>query len=214
MTPLGVFVAPGTIGLFLGSSFPTVRIPFAILLVALTFAVKDDAVIRAKVCKLPEKEKLALAGLLLMAVATRALGGTVVNFSWKTGLITAGALALAVFSGKTFGGIIGDRIGIRRIAIISFITAAILTIFCQDSIAFSLIGQFALNLSMPITLYLIYRLFPDSPGFAFGLAASALLPGTLLGGAVTLTGIWADILIMICFAVGLTAILTAERKLK
>ena len=39
-------------------------------------------------------------------------------------------------------------------------------------------GQFLLNLTMPVTLWLLYLAMPDSPGFAFGLAASALWPGT------------------------------------
>ena len=77
----------------------------------------------------------------------------------------------------------------------------------------SIIGQFALNITMPVTLYLIYRLYPDSPGFAFGLAASALWPGSLLGKAIHLTGIWADLITMICFVSGLIAILITERRL-
>ena len=34
---------------------------------------------------------------------------------------------------------------------------------------------------MPVTLWLLYRRMPDSPGFAFGLAASALWLGTIAG---------------------------------
>lgn len=214
MIPLGIFVAPGAIGLFLGSAFPSIRLPFSLLLVMLTFTVKDCTKTEPKVCKLPEREKLAFTGLLLIAVATRALGGTIVDFTWKTNIITAGTLALFIFLGKISGGIIGDRIGIRRIAILSVVLAAILTVFCQDSMILSLVGQFALNLSMPITLCLIYRLYPDSPGFAFGLAASVLLPGTLLGKIIHIAGIWTNVLILVCFAVGLTAILTAERRLR
>lgn len=209
MTPLGIFVAPGAIGLFLGAVFPIVRIPFAILLLVLSVIVAECDVAETEDCKMPEKEKVVLTILLLMAIAARAVGGSAIHYSWNYGMLTAGILTGFVFLGKTYGGIFGDRIGIRRIAIISIATAAVFAVFFSDVMTLSLIGQFALNLSMPVTLYLIYRLYPNSPGFAFGLAASALLPGTLLGNSIHFTG---NMPILICFAVGLAAILIAERR--
>ena len=66
---------------------------------------------------------------------------------------------------------------------------------------------------MPVTLWLIYRAMPESPGFAFGLAAAALWPGTLAGQLISLTGAWNSALILVSFAAGLAAIIYAEKKL-
>lgn len=65
---------------------------------------------------------------------------------------------------------------------------------------------------MPVTLWLIYRAMPESPGFAFGLAASALWPGTLAGQLISLTGAWNSALILVSFAAGLAATYMRKRN--
>ena len=92
--------------------------------------------------------------------------------------------------------------------------ACVLVAFCFFWMVPSLAGQLLVNLTMPVTLYLMYRAVPDSPGFAFGLAASALWPGTIAGGLIQLTGLWQAVLIIACFAFGLISILYADRRLK
>ena len=89
-----------------------------------------------------------------------------------------------------------------------------ITGFCAAWAAPALAGQLLLNLSMPVTLWLIYRAMPDSPGFAFGLAASALWPGTVAGMLINLSGAWNSALILVSFAAGLAAIIYAEKSLK
>ena len=222
MGPLGIFVAPGAIGLFLGTAFPVLLVPFSVLLaVSAVFTAVTGHVDEEPACNTVEtqtgittKERILLAAMLLIAVAARAVGGSSIAFSWKTGLAAAGIMVFFVFLGKTCGGLLADRIGIRKTAILSVAAASVFIILCHDIMPLALIGQFALNLSMPVTLYLIYRLFPDSPGFAFGLAAAALWPGTLAGKLIHLTGIWAGVLTLICFAAGLAAVLITERRLE
>lgn len=225
MGPLGVFVAPGAIGLFIGTNYNKICLPFTLLLLLLSvilvltdkFEAKeesaDDRQKEETQTSITNGERFLLTCLLLLAVATRAVGGSVVSFPWKTGLILSGITVFCVFTGKTLGGIIADRYGIRQTAIVSIITASVLIVFFTQWMVPSLIGQIALNISMPITLYLIYLLYPDSPGFAFGIAAAALWPGTLIGKAIHLTGIWSGLLTVICFAIGLSAICIAEKKL-
>jgi MFS family permease len=117
-----------------------------------------------------------------------------------------------VFVGKAAGGFICDRLGAKKSALLSLPFAALLIAFCSAWMLPSLVGQFLLNLSMPVTLWLIYRAMPDAPGLAFGLAASALWPGTIAGGGLKLTGpaLWSCVLV--CFIVGLAAIIYSERK--
>ena len=67
---------------------------------------------------------------------------------------------------------------------------------------------------MPVTLWLLYCAMPDSPGFAFGLAASALWPGTLAGKFIELTGAARWIFLLLCFGFCLFAILFSAARRK
>ena len=144
----------------------------------------------------------------------RAIGGCAADFPWKTGAGLSFLTAIFVFAGKSLGGYACDRLGPTRTALASVPAAALLTAFCAAWAAPALAGQLLLNLSMPVTLWLIYRAMPDSPGFAFGLAASALWPGTVAGMLINLSGAWNRALILVSFAAGLAAIIYAEKSLK
>ena len=59
---------------------------------------------------------------------------------------------------------------------------------------------------MPVTLWLIYRAMPDSPGaLPSAWPASALWPGTVAGTLDNLSGAWNSALILVPFAAGLAA---------
>ena len=215
--PLGVFVAPGCIGLVLGTLFPRLGIVFAVLLTAaaLLICVSKSAPDSVPVHTEKAKESpVAVLVLLTFAVAVRAIGGTCVSFPWKSGAALTIIMTIFVFAGKTLGGFVCDRLGAGKTAAISMPLACVLVAFCFSWMVTSLAGQLLVNLTMPVTLYLMYRAVPDSPGFAFGLAASALWPGTIVGGLIRLTGLWQAVLIIACFAFGLISILYAERRLK
>ena len=231
--PLGVFVAPGAIGVTVGTLFPQVGwvLAMALLLCAALVWVADArhaACLRGEHAEndevpVPRPEptaasgsgKLALAAIILLTVAVtvRAIGGSAVSFPWKVGIPAAFAMTLAVFAGKTAGGFVCDRLGPRATAWISIPAAAILIAFFSHLMAPALLGQLLLNLTMPVTLWMLYRLLPDDPAFAFGLAASALWPGTIAGVLFTFTGpaLWACVIAG--FAFGLVAILYGAGKL-
>ena len=213
--PLGVFVAPGAVGLALGRLFPALGLWFSLallLLSALELFVKDASSPARASEKAPASPYLC-CGALLLAVAVRAFGGSAASFPWQTSALTAVITAAVVCAGKTAGGFVMDRLWANRAALLSIVPAAILIAFFQNSMTLSLLGQFLLNLSMPVTLLLLYRLLPDSPGFAFGLAASALWPGTLAGQLLPMQGAGAVLCILVSFLMGLAAILLASRKL-
>ena len=212
--PLGVFVAPGAVGLVLGTMWPGLGPVFA--------AATGLCAVGLLLVSEPPRQSPASAGqldtgvlipvlLLTAAVAVRAIGGSVVSFPWKTGRLWSLVTVLCVFAGKTAGGFVCDGLGPKKAAWISLPPAAVLIAFCGSWALPSLLGQLALNLTMPITLYLLYRLMPEAPGFAFGLAAAALWPGTIAGGLIRLTGPWQWVFTLVCFLFGLWAVLLACR---
>ena len=213
--PLGVFVAPGAVGLALGMLFPSLRPVFAALAALTAAALIPAARGRSAEAPAPEARPVPVSDIVLLtaAVAVRAVGGSVVRFPWQTTASLSLLTVAFVFMGKALGGALCDRLGPVKTALFSVVPAGLLIAFGSGFMAPSLLGQFALNLTMPVTLWLLYRAMPDSPGFAFGVAASALWPGTIAGGLIRLTGPIQWIFVLACFLFGLWAIVkTAKRK--
>ena len=213
--PLGVFVAPGAIGLTLGTLWPSAGTYFAaaalLLSAALWLGVREEPLGRRVE---PRGTPWGAVCALVLAVAVRAVGGSAVAFPWKIGAALSLTMTAVVFAGKTAGGFLCDKLGAGKTAYLTVSAAALLIAFCSNWMLPALAGQFLLNLTMPVTLWLLYRAMPDSPGLSFGLAASALWPGTLLGQLISLAGpaLWA--LVIICFSFGLAAIVYSSRRLK
>lgn len=84
-----------------------------------------------------------------------------------------------VFIGKFIGGMIADRFTIKNAVLGSLIPAAVLFIPAINIPVLWSIDQLLINISMPITLFLMCRSMPERPGLAFGWAAACLLPGLL-----------------------------------
>ena len=213
--PLGAFVAPGAVGLSLGLLFPALRPLFAALALPLAAALVPVLRSAEAAAPVPEGRPVPIGDVLLLtaAVAVRAVGGSVVRFPWQTAAILSLLTACVVCAGKALGGVLCDRLGPVKTALVSIAPAGVLIAFCSGWMLPSLLGQFALNLTMPVTLWLLYRAMPDRPGFAFGIAAAALWPGTIAGGLIRLTGPIQWVFILACFLFGLWAIIiTAKRK--
>ena len=215
---LGVFVAPGAFGVTLGTSFPRFGwvLAAAMLLCGILIGLrKEEAALQSENIA-PATGKFPLAPVLLLtcAVAVRALGGVAVSFPWKQTAFHAFLMTFFVFAGKTAGGFVCDKIGERPSAWLSLPLAAVCIAFFSASMPLSLLGQLLLNLTMPVTLWLLYRLLPEAPGFSFGLAASALWPGTIAGYFISLSGPWLWTFVIVTFCFGILAILYASAYLK
>lgn len=223
----GVFVGPGSLGLALGTLFPQNMTLYAIALTvlsALVIAVRLLNERKGKETAAPVmvsysfSTRILTAGafLLCLAVAFRAFGGSFPAFSWKTGTAMALMTAIFVMVGKMSGGFACDKFGAAKTILVSILLAAPLIAFFPDQASASLAGLLFLNISMPITLILLYRYFPRYPAFSFGLAASSLLPGTLAGdlaraGTVQLHIHTRSLFFMICSLLALFCVLIANR---
>jgi len=206
LTGLGLFVAPGAIGLAVGSMFPASGALFSglIVLTAIVYLFTQDSPIGTRPgsavnAGLPAK--IIFPALILLSVACRSMGGSAVKFGWKTGLVLPLVFAACVALGKFAGGALSDRFGMARVCLPAAAAAAILIPLCAGIPALALAGQFCVNIAMPATLMLLYRFLPEHPGFCFGLAAGVLYPGTLAGqylGTLASSGVTA--LLVLIFA--------------
>ena len=216
---LGVFVAPGAFGVTLGTCFPHFGWWLCtVLALCATAAIyvwpRTPQTLELR-CEETENSKfpVCIVVLLTVAVAVRAVGGTAVSFPWKAGVGMSFLMTAFVFAGKALGGFVCDQLGAAKTAWVSIPLAAVCIAFFSAYAVPSLLGQLLLNLTMPVTLWLLYRAMPEEPAFAFGLAASALWPGTIAGMLFQLTGPALWVCVIGSFVFGLFAILYSTKIL-
>ena len=180
---LGVFVAPGAVGLYLGTilgKHPGDRLSWllslsvlVILLAAMLTRQPREPIISTSTN--PKKFPILLL-CCFAVVVLRSWTGFQTNFDWKA---TVPFLAvLAVSSGKTLGGFASARFGHGRTMVCSLLLASICFLLGENPI-FGLLGLLLFNMSMPVTLYLLAKHMPDTPGLAFGILTFGLFLGFL-----------------------------------
>ena len=180
---LGVFVAPGAVGLYLGTvlgkhpgdqlSWIVSLCVLMILLAALYARLPQDPIFTSA----PNPKKLPILLLSCFTVVVlRSWTGFQTNFDWKS---TVPFLAvLAVSSGKTLGGFLSAHFGHGRTMVCSLLLAAVCFLLGQSAV-FGLLGLLLFNMSMPVTLYLLAKHMPDTPGLTFGILTFGLFLGFL-----------------------------------
>ena len=212
---LGVFVAPGAIGLYLGAKAGTellvlvlAALAAAILAIVLFWNKGRKAFEQLPVEKKTSEKIWLLAVCCFAVVILRSYVGLSVNFSWKSGAVFGLLAVLAVAVGKVSGGILGARFGSGRTVCISLLLAA--ACFAMgDTPVFGLAALLLFNMSMPVTLYMLARALPHLPGFSFGLLTFGLFLGFLpvYGGIdLHLTGAVGSIISAVLLIIGEKAV--------
>ncbi len=215
----GLFVAPGTWGIFLGTFFypqlagtylPIGLILLAILLLAF---VQNDEIEFVK----EEQNKIATKGMLFKAhdiisivlligvsIIVRSIGGGAIKYAWKTADVFWIGFVYSCFVvlGKTFGGFIGDRIGLKKTAIGALAIACVSLLIGFKVPTFGFLGIFLFNIPMSITLLLLEKcntkylatMVGSNTFFLFIGYMICLIPNTMNNYAVLITSILLAIL--------------------
>lgn len=184
---LGVFVAPGSIGLFVGTVLGKGAVGLrdwpALLLLSGTavmiYGVKRKGLWRASE-NLPvsydgirTRGAAAAAVCLGLVVIFRSYLGMVQTFDW----LGAGAfIACATGLGKMAGGFLADIIGLKKTAFWSVALAGGLYLFSGYPLA-GILAVFFWNMTMPLTLWAAAKILPGAKGFVFGLMTFCLFLG-------------------------------------
>lgn len=188
---LGIFVSPGAFGIYFGtilgkgSDLTTVPILLAILVAsALIIALpKTQGTEYVKNSAFSLKTSLSPRGLtavmcLFLVVCLRSYVGLTLNFPWKSIGYLGVVFTAAVVFGKMAGGFIADRFGAMNTSIASLIIAAILFLFPYIPAA-GILSILLFNMTMPVTLWAMAKIFPGAKGFSFGLLTFGLFLGFL-----------------------------------
>ncbi|MCR5450459.1 MAG: hypothetical protein K6F23_13825 [Solobacterium sp.] len=184
---LGVFVAPGAIGLCLGMLFydteyySVIRILISAVLLIMAYVAyrnrketeaSDRPVIPA------DRKVLYLILCCFIVVVLRSLIGISVSFPWKDSSRKVFLSVLFLACGKTAGGLISASFGMKRTVAVTLIMSAVSYAFASEMIP-GLLALFFFNMTMPLTLYLLAGSMKQMPGFAFGVLTFGLFLGYL-----------------------------------
>lgn len=189
---LGVFVAPGALGLFLGGLLAKgSKAEYAVLLCGIVMAgllwwlrreKRNDS--GAKTVYIAEEKtlvhretRIVIFGCLAVVIL-RSYIGMAVALPWKTTVFMSLFSVCAVVAGKIAGGFLAAKFGIRKTIVLSLLLAAVCYPFCGQ-VAAGWLALFFFNMTMPITLYLLVSRFPKLGGFSFGLLTFGLFLGFL-----------------------------------
>lgn len=188
---LGVFVAPGALGLYLGTQLAKGKIPLNISWVIL---IGVSAIFCLRWCYRVQtsREILALevvassdkkegSGILigcLLVVILRSYIGMSVEFSWKSTLFAGMVAVLAIVLGKMAGGFVSAWAGMRRTVVLSLLLSSLCYVFSENMVT-GVLALFFFNMTMPITLYLLVQKLKGLVGFSFGVLTFGLFLGFL-----------------------------------
>ena len=185
---LGVFVAPGAIGLYFGTQLGKGEISFipliaagCLLAVLIWWLVTEKH--RVQHVAEPEvTEKKGNIPLLVICcfavVILRSFTGFAATFGWKSGAILGFVAVAATASGKAIGGFLSARFGAGRTMTVTLGLAAVCFLLGENPV-FGVAALLLFNMSMPVTLYLLAESLPEMAGFSFGLLTFGLFLGFL-----------------------------------
>ena len=190
MRALGLFVSTGAFGLAVSMVFSSMSLLFVFLLAISLLAVvyvrlekRDEGLeINSGPSSLPSGG--VGGGFLLFLIVAFVVFRSFMGESFSSAIVKNDMVVLLVgliaMLGKMAGGWLACRLGvIWMMAIV--LTVALGCLLCRSSERYVMLtGLFAINCTMPVTLYWANNLLKGREGLAFGLLAAALIPGYLL----------------------------------
>lgn len=200
MRAIGVYVSTGAFGLAVGAVFASWWLLLALLVGYLAcFAVvlhpssvgrhakwethtmePENTIGKGLQSHSPYRWSFIL--LILAFVAFRSKAGITFSAGLEQTQQMVLMLGFVAMAGKAFGGFLCRWTGLwRGVAAMLIVTATayILPLFSSLDLS-PFLGLFAINCTMPVTLYLANKLLPGHEGLSFGLLAAALMPAYLL----------------------------------
>jgi hypothetical protein len=187
-TATGIFVGPGALGLSIGFWFGSRGFfPFRSLETCLIVACAACAFVPGlrpipaltgrAYCQIRPRPGVVL--LLLAAIAVRGFAGRTGFAGLQSDALVTIGLGAAACLGKMAGGILADRFGWGRIAIVAIVSAGIGIVFIRSHPVVAFVTMPLFQMTMPVTLVATSAALPGRPAFAFGLTCLALVLGTL-----------------------------------
>lgn len=233
MRALGIYVSSGVMGLTVGALYASwwlmagMLLGIAILAAQSVFSPLPLWVSASKAKSLAtwtlpqrgSRRGLWILPSILAFVMMRSFVGEAIAAEVEKPSSVLLLLAVTAMMGKALGGWLARCIGICH-AILLCVGVAAACLMCGEGAASPLLpvltGIFAINLTMPMTLYASNRLLPGREALSFGLLAAALIPGYMLFHSFTLLPVHllmlSALLPTVAVEVGMLMLMREKRK--
>ena len=188
MFPAALFVAGGSFGLVIGQTFGIYQISLYVLIIPLliswllTLTTKKSV----RAVNFPEfksanlkKNPVTLLVAVFAVTAVRSYIAYAIPISWKKELWQTFLLFFIMGFGKGMGGFVSDRIGARKTALFSTLSAIPFLVAGENIMVLSIIGVCLFSMTMSITFEMSLNVLPKDPGLAFGVTTIGLFFGLL-----------------------------------
>lgn len=185
----GLFVAPGALGIFLGTTFHDELIitylPIFLIFVAITllaFIQKQDPNKEKKKKEIKlNKSAIALIVILIgTSIIVRSIGGSAIVYTWKSGFVLGLIYTISIVIGKAFGGLLADKFGFLKVALIALACSTICLILGYNLHVLAYIGILLFNIPMSITLTMLENTLSSKIACAVGLNTMFLFLGYII----------------------------------
>ena len=186
--PSALFVAGGSFGVVIGQTMGTNQVSPYFLIIPLVLSELLCLSAKASVRKenypvfRAVSPKIAAGTVLLIAfgvTAVRSYIGYAIPISWNKQLWQSFFLFFIMGAGKALGGLLADRIGVKKTAFIGTLAAIPFLLFGDRLMAVSCIGVFFFSMTMSITFAMCLSILKTNPGLAFGITTAGLFLGLL-----------------------------------
>lgn len=192
IAPAAIYVAGGSFGVVIGKLLAGSIQIWPLLILAITTI--PVIIVAGKYRRQTENvdvpcrqfdysSKTVAVWLIAIAVAFVVMVRSYIGYGIPTAWNKTALQMVLLFSfmgiGKAFGGILTDKIGIRKTAYISMLGALPFLVLGNENMMVSLIGIMFFSMTMAITLAISVSAFPKTPGFAFGITTVGLALGAL-----------------------------------
>lgn len=191
MRALGLFVSTGAFGLAVAMVFFSLSLLYLFLLALCLLAVaylkleQNDERVGDALQDTPWSSRVRQSRwLLLLVVVAFVMFRSFMGESFTSAIVKDNMVVLLIgmtaMLGKMAGGWMASRMGIL-VTLAAVAVVVLGCLLCRSSERYVMLtGLFAVNCTMPVTLYWANGLLKGREGLAFGLLAAALIPGYLL----------------------------------
>ena len=189
LAPSAIFVAGGSFGVISGKLLASTSIYPIIMLLPIislipTVLLADSYKTDKSNCKKFNYVKKNISPYIVILIAflvviVRGYLGYGIPTSWKKTVLENVIFFCTMGVGKALGGILSDKFGIRKVAILSTLLAIPFLCFGDNYMIISIIGVMMFSMTMSITLGILVSVLKDTPGLAFGITTIGLFLGTV-----------------------------------
>lgn len=188
LSPSAIFVAGGSFGVITGRLLATTSLhPIFLMIPMLSmipFILLSNIYIEDKTSADEfdyvdkKRNPYVVVFIAFLVVIIRGYMGYGIPTSWNKTIIQTIIFYFTMGIGKALGGILSDKFGIRKVAILSTLLAIPFLCFGDNHMMISLIGVMFFSMTMSITLAILVSVLKKTPGLAFGITTIGLFLGT------------------------------------